>query len=53
MTFTVTYRGADGAVRTEAVEAASRADCFAQMRARGIMPTGVKSGGKKKPDALS
>ena len=47
MTFTVTYRGADGAVRTEAVEAASRADCFAQMRARGIMPTGVKSGGKK------
>ena len=28
MTFTVTYRGADGAVRKEAVEAASRAGCL-------------------------
>ena len=44
MTFTVTYRGADGAVRTEAVEAASRVECFAQMKARGIVPMGVKEG---------
>ena len=44
MTFTVTYRGADGAVRTEAVEAASRAECFAQMKARGITPMNVKEG---------
>ena len=44
MTFTVTYRGADGAVRTEAVEAASRGECFAQMKAKGITPTGVKEG---------
>ena len=44
MTFTVTYRGADGAVRTEAVEAASRGECFAQMKARGIVPMGVKEG---------
>ena len=44
MTFTVTYRGADGAVRTEAVEAAGRGDCFAQMKARGIVPMGVKEG---------
>ena len=44
MTFTVTYRGADGAVRTEAVEAANRAECFAQMKARGIVPMGVKEG---------
>ena len=44
MQFTVTYRGADGAVATEAVEAASRSDCFAQMKARGITPMGVKEG---------
>ena len=44
MTFTVTYRGADGALREEAVEAASRAECFAQMKARGIVPVSVKEG---------
>ncbi len=44
MTFTVTYRGADGAVREERVEAANRADCFAQCRARGIAPVSVKEG---------
>jgi len=43
MTFTVTYRGADGALRDEAVEAANRAECFAQCRARGIAPMSVKS----------
>ena len=42
MTFTVTYRGADGAVRTEAVEAANRGECFAQMKARGVAVLGVK-----------
>ena len=41
MTFTVTYRGADGAVREERVEAAGRGECFAQCRARGIAPMGV------------
>ena len=44
MTFTVTYRGADGAVRTEAVEAASRGECFAKMKARGITPMSAKEG---------
>ena len=44
MTFTVTCRGADGALREEAVDAASRAECFAQMRARGIVPVSVKEG---------
>lgn len=44
MTFTVTYRDADGALRTEAVEAASRTDCIAQMKARGIAPMSVKEG---------
>ena len=49
MTFTVTYRGADGAVRTEAIEAASRAECLAQMRARGISPMGMKEGASHQP----
>ena len=44
MTFTVTYRGADGAIREERVEAASRGECFAQCRARGIAPLSVKEG---------
>ena len=47
MTFTVTYRGADGALREEAVEAAGRAECFAQCRARGIVPVSVKEGKRK------
>ena len=42
MTFTVTYRGADGALREEAVDAAGRAECFAQMKARGIVPPGAE-----------
>ena len=41
MTFTVTYRGADGAVREELVEAAGRGECLAQCRARGIAPISV------------
>ena len=44
MTFTVTYRGADGALREERIEAANRAECFAQCRARGIAPLSVKEG---------
>ena len=44
MTFTVTYRGADGAMSDERVEAANRAECFAQCRARGIAPLSVKEG---------
>ena len=42
MTFTVTYRGANGAPMTDVVEAASRAECLAQMRARGVAVLGVK-----------
>ena len=44
MTFTVTYRAADGAVREERMEAAGRGECFAQYRARGITPISVKEG---------
>ena len=42
MTFTVTYRGADGALREGRVEAANRTECFAQMKAQGIAPKSVK-----------
>ena len=47
MTFTVTYRGAKGAPVTEAVEAADRAECLAQLKKRGIAPTSVKEGDAK------
>ena len=44
MTFTVTYRAKDGALREECVEAASRAECVAECRRRGIAPKGIKEG---------
>lgn len=47
MLFTVTYRGASGASMTEVVEAASRADCFAKMRTRGVSVLSVKEGASK------
>ena len=45
MTFTVTYRDKDGALRDECVEAASRAECVAACRGRGITPTAIREGG--------
>ena len=48
MLFTVTYRGRDGALREEAVEAADRAGCVAECRKRGIAPTRISEGGKGK-----
>ena len=48
MTFTVTYRDARGALREEAVEAAGRAACFSQMKARGIVPVSVREGRAKR-----
>ena len=44
MTFTVTYRGADGAMREEVVETADRAACVAECRRRGITPVSVREG---------
>ncbi len=44
MTFTVTYRAKDGALREERVEAANRAECVAECRRRGIAPTGIREG---------
>ena len=48
MTFTVTYRAKDGALREERVDAANRAECVAECRKRGISPTGIREGGKGK-----
>ena len=44
MTFTVTYRAKDGALREERVEAASRAECVAACHEWGITPTGIREG---------
>ena len=44
MTFTVSYRGVDGAMREECIEAAGRSECLAQCRTRGIAPISVKEG---------
>ena len=46
MTFTVTYRGKDGALYDETVAAADRAGCVAECRRRGIAPTKIREGGK-------
>ena len=47
MTFTVTYRAKDGALREECVEAAGRAECVAECRRRGIAPSRIREGAKK------
>ena len=44
MTFTVAYRAKDGALREEVVEAASRAECVAECKRRGIAPTSIREG---------
>lgn len=44
MTFTVTYRDKNGALREECVEAAGRTECVAALRARGITPVSVREG---------
>ena len=44
MTFTVTYRAKDGALREERIEAANRAECVAVCRQRGIAPTKIAEG---------
>lgn len=41
MTFSVKFRGIDGSIRTETVQATDREECFAQMKSRGISPIGV------------
>ena len=46
MAFKVTYRGADGAVHEEYVEAAGREECVAECRRRGITPIRVQEGVK-------
>ena len=45
MTFTVTYRDKTGAKRETAIEAASRVECVAECRKRGISPLSIREGG--------
>lgn len=45
MTFIVSYRGTDGAVRSETVDAPSRAACLAQIHSRGISPISIVEDG--------
>lgn len=45
MKFTVTYRGADGSLREECVDAANRAGCLAVLKSRGITAVGIREGG--------
>ena len=44
MFFTYTYRTPSGARKQSEVEAASRAECFALLKARGIVPLAVREG---------
>ena len=44
MTFTVTYRGADGAIKECRMEAENRGECFVQCRGRNIVPMNVRAG---------
>ena len=45
MDFIVTYRAGDGTLRDERMEAASRAECVAGCRSRGIAPIRIADGG--------
>ena len=44
MLFTVTYRKKDGAKAEIEIEAANRAECLSECKARGIVPMGIKEG---------
>ena len=44
MFFTYTYRTPSGARKQAEIEATSRADCFALLKARGIVPLAVREG---------
>jgi len=45
MNFIVTYRAGNGALREERIEAASRAECVAECKRRGIAPIKIAEGG--------
>ena len=51
MTFTITYRGTDGALKKTSIEAMSRTECAAQCRARGVTPISIAEDKKAKPSA--
>ena len=48
MRFTVTYREKDGSRAETVIDAASRTDCVAECRQRGITPMGIQEGGSGK-----
>ena len=45
MTFTITYRGKDGAKADVQIDESTRAACMAECRARGLIPIGIREGG--------
>ena len=47
MTFTVTYRSKTGAKAEVEIEAASRSECMAECKRRGIVPIAVREGKRK------
>ena len=51
MRFTITYHDKMGALKEECVEAASRGDCLARMKARGISPISMTVGASAKAGA--
>ena len=44
MRFTYIYRDASGAKQAGEIEAEDRADCFAKLKERGIVPVNVREG---------
>lgn len=44
--FTISYRLPSGGLKSEVIDAADRASALAQMKARGITPVSVKTGGR-------
>ena len=49
MTYTVTYRDKSGAKAEVEIEAATRAECMAECKARGIVPVSVREGRAASP----
>ena len=48
MLYSITYRKADGSTSTMQVDVPSRADCFAEMKARGLVPISINEGTAEK-----
>lgn len=53
MNYTVTYRGDDGSLREDVIEASGRSDCFARCKAKGIVAVNVQECGPNHPKQAS